>query len=145
MTMREGLHVGMQCYMRQHDAFVHSTSWRDPPRRKFTKGSITHIMKWSICRWNVQKMRSESVGYMWKTTCAFVHCWRIKTTLESYLEEHAQEIWERNWINPEMHTTLLKMNDLKLMETIMKALREAGEIAGLVPEIALECEEILKE
>ena len=22
--------------------------------------------------------------------------------LESYLEEHAQEVWERNWMNPEM-------------------------------------------
>ena len=47
------------------------------------------------------------------------------------------------------------MNNLKLMETILKALRgqfkeddqmdTADEIAGLVPEIPLECEQILKE
>ena len=30
-----------------------------------------------------------------------------KTALESYFEEHAQEVWDRNWKNPEMQTTLL--------------------------------------
>ena len=33
--------------------------------------------------------------------------------LESYIEKRAQEIWERNWMNPEMHTTLLNMNKSK--------------------------------
>ena len=57
-------------------------------------------------------------------------------------------------MNPEMHTTLLNMNNLKVMETILKALRgqfkeedqmdTAEEIPGLVPEIPLECEQILK-
>ena len=32
---------------------------------------------------------------------------RIKIALESYIEEHAQEVWERNWMNLEMQTTLL--------------------------------------
>ena len=60
-----------------------------------------------------------------------------------------------NWTYLEMHTTLLNMNNLRLMETILKALRgqfkedgemdTAGEIAGLVPEIPLEREQILKE
>ena len=75
--------------------------------------------------------------------------------LESYFEKSAQEIWERNWMNPETHTTLLNMNNLKLMETILKALREqlkendqlnaVEEIAGAVPEIPLEYDQIVKE
>ena len=60
-----------------------------------------------------------------------------------------------NWRNSETHTTLSNMNNLKLMATILKALRgqfkeddrmeTAEEIAGLVPEIPRECEQILKE
>ena len=68
-------------------------------------------------------MRSESSEYVRKTTCASVNGWRIKTALESNFEEHAQDIGGRNWMNPEMHTTLLDMNSLNLMETILKALR----------------------
>ena len=37
------------------------------------------------------KMRSESSEYMWKTTGASINCWRIKTALESYFQERAQE------------------------------------------------------
>ena len=58
-------------------------------------------------------------------------------------------------MNPEMQTTLLNMYNPKQMETILKALRgqfeeddqmdTAEEIAGLVPEIPLEREKILKE
>ena len=65
--------------------------------------------------------------------------------LESYFEEHVQEVWERNWMDPEMQTTLLNTYPPKLMATILKALREqlkendqlnaAREIAGPVPEI----------
>ena len=55
------------------------------------------FMKGPICRWNVQKMRSESSGGMWKTTGAFTNSWRIKIPLESYFEKHAQEIWERKF------------------------------------------------
>ena len=44
--------------------------------------------------------------------------------LESYFEEHAQEVWERNWMNLEMQTTLLNTYLLKLIATILKALRE---------------------
>ena len=60
MSLREGFHVMMQCYMRQHDACCHSASWREPPMRKFTKDSTTYFVKGPVCRWNVQKMRSES-------------------------------------------------------------------------------------
>ena len=44
--------------------------------------------------------------------------------LESYFEEHAQEVWERNWMNPEMQTTLLNTYPPTLIATILKALRE---------------------
>ena len=67
--------------------------------------------------------------------------------MESYFEEHAQEVWEGNWTNPEMHTTLLNTYLPKLIETILKALREQlkendqlnadQEIAGPVPEVPL--------
>ena len=50
----------------------------------------------------------------------FMNSWRIKIALESYFEERAQEIWERNL----RKTTLLNMCNPILMETILKVLRE---------------------
>ena len=155
MPLREGHHEMMQCYMRQHFAdryWLHEhpgrhASWRESTRTKFTKESITYFTKGPICRWNVQKKRSESSEFVRKTTGFFTNSWRIKVALE----EHAQEVWERNWMNPEMQTTLLNMNNLKVMETILKALPEddqmdtVEEIVGSVPEILIECEQILKE
>ena len=92
---------------------------------------------------------------MWKTTSFLTNSWRIKKALESYFEEHAQEVWDRNWMNPEMHTSLLNTCPPKLMATILKALREqlkendqlnaVEEIAGPVPEIPLEYDQILNE
>ena len=71
-----------------------------------------------------------------------------KIALESYFEQHAQEVWERNWMNPEMQTALLETYPPKLTATILKALREklkendqlnaVEEIAGPVPEILLQ-------
>ena len=92
--------------------------------RKFTKESTTYFVKGPVCRWNVQKMRSESSEYVLKTMGFFTNSWRIKIALESYFEEHAQEVWERNWMNPEMQTTLLNTHSPKLIATILKALRE---------------------
>ena len=84
----------------------------------------------------------------------FTYSWRIKIALESYFEEHALEVWERNWMDPEMHTTLLNTSPPKLIATILRALREqlkendplnaVEEIAGPVPEIPLEYDQILK-
>ena len=84
----------------------------------------------------------------------FTNSWRIKIALESYFEEHAQEVWERNWMNPEMQTTLLNTCPPKLIATILKAPREqlkesdqliaVEEIPSPVPEIPLECDQILK-
>ena len=92
--------------------------------RKFTKESTTNFVKGLVCRWVVQKMRSESSEYVLKTTGFFPNNWKIKITLESYFEEHAQEVWERNWMIPEMQTTLLNTYPPTLIATILKALRE---------------------
>ena len=54
----------------------------------------------------------------------FTNSWRMKIALESYLEEHAQEVWERKWMNLEIQTTLLNTYPPKLMATILKALRD---------------------
>ena len=162
MSLREGLHVMMQCNMRQHVADrcrLHEhprghASWREPTMRKFTKESNNYFVKRPVCRWNVQKMRSESSEYVRKTTGFFSNSWRIKIALESYFEEHAQEVWERKWMNPEMQTTLLNRYSPKLIVAILKAHREqlkesdqlhsVEEMAGPVPEIPLEYDQILK-
>ena len=70
----------MQCYMRQHFAdryWLHEhpggrASWREPTMRKFTKESTTYFVTGLVCRWNVQKMRSESSEYERKTQ-GFLH------------------------------------------------------------------------
>ena len=163
MPLREGLHVMMQCSVRQHFTdryWLHEhpgghASWREPTMRKFTKESTTYFVKGAVSRWNVQKIRSELSEYVWKTTGFFTNSWRIKIALESDIEEHAQEVWERNWMNPEMQTTLLNTYPPKLIATTLKAFREqlkesdqlhsVEEIAGPVPEIPLEYDQILKE
>ena len=97
MSPCEGLHVMMQCYMRQHFAdryWLHKhpgghASWREPTMRKFLKESTTYFVKRLVCRWNVQTVRSESCGYVRKTTGVFTNSWRIKIALDSYIEQHA--------------------------------------------------------
>ena len=162
MSPREGLRVMMQCNMRHHFAhryWLHEhpgghASWRERTMRNFTKESTPYSVKGPVCRWNVQKMRSESSEYVRKTTDFFTNSWRIKLSLERYYEEHAQEVWERNWMNPEMQTSLLNTYPPKLIATILKAVREqfkesdqlnaVEEVAGPVPEIPLEYDQILK-
>ena len=99
-------------------------------------------------------MRSESSEYVLKTKDFFTKSSRIKIALESYFEEHAQEVWERNWMKPEMRTTVLNTYPPNLIATILKALREqlkendqlnaVEEIVGPVPEIPLEYDHTLK-
>ena len=67
-------------------------------------------------------MQSESSEYIRKAKCFFTNSWRIKIALESYFEEHSQEVWERNWMNPETQTTLLNTYLPKLIATILGAL-----------------------
>ena len=129
-------------------------SWRETTMRQVTKASTTYFVRGPVCRWTVQKMPSESSEKVRKTTNFFTNSWRIKITLESYFEEHAQEVWEKNWMNLEMQTTLLNRSLPKLIATILKALREqlkendqliaVEEIAGPAPEIPLEYDQILK-
>ena len=78
-----------------------------------------------------------SSEYMWKTKGVFTDSWRIKIALESNFGKRAQEIWERNL----RKTTLLKVCNPILMETVLEVFREqfkeddqmntAGETAGL--------------
>ena len=101
-----------------------------------------------------KKMLSESIEFIRKTTGFFTNSWRISIVLESHFEEHAQEVWERHWINPEMQTTSLNTSLPKKISTILKALREqlkesdqlhsVEEIAGPVPQIPLEYDQILR-
>ena len=112
MPLCEGLHEMLQCCRRQHiaasdDLHEHPrrhSSWRESTRLKFTNIQMGY-----------SKRRSESSECMWKTAGALLNSWRIKMALESYFEERAQEVWERNWMNPDMHTTLMDMNNLKMM------------------------------
>ena len=87
---------------------------------------------------------------------AFLHKHLVnEIALERNFEEHVQEVWERNWMNPEMQTTLLNTYPPKLIATVLKAFREqlkendhlnaVEEIAGPVPEIRLEYDQNLKE
>ena len=132
MSSREGLHVMMQCYLRQHFAdryWLHEhpaghASWREPTLRKFTKESTTYFVKGPVWRWNVPQMRSESSENVLQTRGFFTDSWRIKIALESYFEEHAKENWERNRMNPEVQTTLLNTYP-PVIATILKALRES--------------------
>ena len=122
--------------------------------RNLTRESTTYFVKGPVCRWNVQKIRSESSEYVRKTTGFFQNSWRIKIALEICFDEDAQEVWERNWMNPEIQTTLLNAYPPKLIATILKALHEqrkendqlnaVEEIAGRVAEIPLEYGQILK-
>ena len=66
------------------------------------------------------KMRSESSECTWSAKSFLIH-------LESYLEECAQEVWERNRMSPDMHTTWWNVKILKPMEMILMVLRERSE------------------
>ena len=112
VSLRECLHVMMQCHMRQHFAdryLLHEhprrhASWREPTMRKFTEESTTYFVRRPLCTWNVQKMRSESSECLRKAEGFCSNIWRIKIALESYVEEHAKEVWETKRMNPEMQT-----------------------------------------
>ena len=101
------------------------------------------------------KMRSEPSEHMWKTRVILTH-------LESYFGHYAQEVWERNRMDPDMRNVLytkflnamlLNMYNPRLMKTILKKLREqfekddqmktAGEITDLVPGTSFDWESTL--
>ena len=141
----EGLHGMMHCYRRQHfaasnDRHQHPrghSSWRESTRMKF----MNNPMEYS-------KMRSEPSEHMWKTIVILIH-------LANYFGKYAQEVWERIWMNLDMHTLLLDTNNRKLSELCLQKLRgqsekddqmkSAGEITSSVPETLVDWESILKE
>ena len=124
MSLCEGLHEMMQCYRRQH--FAASNDLHEHPRRHSSWREVAR-MKCMNIQMEYSKMRSGSSECMWKTTGAFISSWRIKTASEGYFDQRAQEVWERKWMNLDMHTTLLDMNILKAMEMILMVLREQSE------------------
>ena len=69
---------------------------------------INHVLRTRTC---VQMECSED-GVRIKSTRA-QNNWLLRKQLENhnrfggYFEEHAKEVWNRNWMNPEMQTTLL--------------------------------------
>ena len=59
----------------------------------------------------IQRVSSQTVG-------------ESKMPWRATFEVHAQEVWERNRMNPEMQTALLDTYPPKLIATMLKALRE---------------------
>ena len=51
-----------------------------------------------------------------------------KKALKSYFEEHAQDVVERNWINLEMHATLMNTYPPKLIATLRGQLEENDQL-----------------
>ena len=111
-SVREGFHEMMQCYMRQHFAdrywldlyWLHEhpgghASWREPTMRKFTEESTTYFVKGPVCKWNVQKMRSESSEYVRKTTGLHKQLENQNSLGENLKSMHMN--LGRNWKNPE--------------------------------------------
>ena len=59
--------------------------------KKYTKESTTYFVKGFVCRWNVQKMQSESVNMFRKQRILHKQL-ENQQALESYFDEHAQEV-----------------------------------------------------
>ena len=100
----------MQCYGRQHSAA--SNDLHEHLRR--------HSLWKDSMNMEHSKMRSESSECTWKAKAILIH-------LESYLEECAPEVWERNRMSPDMHTAWWNVKILKPMEMILIVLREQFE------------------
>ena len=77
--------------------------------RKFTKESTTYSVK------TFRRVIHNPTKTYVKKTGFFTNSWRIKIALESHFEEHAQDVRERNWMNPEMQTTWLNTYPPKLI------------------------------
>ena len=100
----------MQCYEQQH--FTVSNDLHEHLRRRsLWKDSMKMVYS---------KMRSESSECTGNAEVILIH-------LKSYLEECTQEIWERNRMSPDMHTTWWNVKIRKLMERILMLFREQSE------------------
>ena len=86
LSLREGPYVMMQICMQQnfadrcqlHEHPGGHASWTEPTMRKLSKESTWCSVRGLVCRWNIQKMQSESTEYVRKTTGFFTNSWRIK-------------------------------------------------------------------
>ena len=86
---------------------------------KITRESTTYFVKGPVCRWNVQKMRSESSGFVSSQTVGeSKYPWRA--TLKSMHKKFGRKIGRIL----RLPTTLLNTYTPKLIATILKALRE---------------------
>ena len=66
----------------------------NPLMSKFTKESTTYFVRGHVCRWNIQKMQSESNEYERKTTGFFTNSWRTKIASENFFADYGKEVWE---------------------------------------------------
>ena len=57
-------------------------------------------MKFMNIQMEYSKMGSEPSEYMWKTRVILIHFGEL-------FWKNAQEVWERNWMNLDLHTMLL--------------------------------------
>ena len=111
----------MQHFAASNDLQEHPrghSSWRESTRMKFMNIQMGY-----------SKMRPEPSEYMWKTRVILTH-------LENYFGKYAQEISERNRMDPEMRnvlctqllkTMLLNMYNPTLMKTILEKFHEQSE------------------
>ena len=103
MSLRDSPNVMMQFCMQQHFADrcqLHEhpgghASWREPTMRKFSKESTTYFVRGLVCRWNIQKMQSESTEYARKITEFFTNSWRIKIALPKLSNTVSMILWKR--------------------------------------------------
>ena len=61
--------------------------------RKSTRESTTYFSRGLVCRWNIQKMQSESDEYVRKSTGFFTNSWKNKrrATLTSTVRKFGME------------------------------------------------------
>ena len=94
----------------------------------------THSSWKGSVKMECSKMRLESSEYTWKTKAILIY-W------ESYFEERAQAVCERNRMDPHMHTTLWNVNIRKPIELMVfreqsegdDQMNTAGELVILIP------------
>ena len=106
----EDLHEMMQCYRQQHSAA--SNDLHEHLRR--------HSLRKDSLKIEYSRMRSESSECTWNAKTILIH-------LDSYLEECAQEVWERDRMSPDLHTTWWSVKIRKVMEIILMLFREQFE------------------
>ena len=98
MSLREGLHVMMQCHMRQHVAdryWQHEhpgghASWREP-----TVEPTTYFVRGLVCRWNTKKMQSESSDQVRTTIGCSQTVGEPNEPWRAAFEEYAKEVGEK--------------------------------------------------